>query len=137
MINDYRDNVHATAAGGGGGGGGGGGRRGKKKGGGGGGNTRSANLKPFHTYWMLGGDMRPGKFPLINLKADRAIAKGEELLWDCAADAPAAVLLCSPFLLAAGCWLLAAGCWLLAAGCWLLAAACCVLFASCFLLGAV
>jgi hypothetical protein len=68
MVNDYRDDVRAHGASG--------SRRG--------GATRTLNLKPYHTYWMLGGDVTPGKFPLITLKADRLIAKGEELLWDCA-----------------------------------------------------
>lgn len=67
-MNDYRDDIYSVLNGS--------ARRAK-------GNTRTPNLKPFHTYWMLGGDVTPGRFPLINLKADRPIAKGEELLWDC------------------------------------------------------
>lgn len=81
MVNDYRDDVRTLGVSG----------CGFRRGGVARGttkltNTRTLNLKPHHTYWMLGGDVTPGKFPLITLKADRPIAKGEELLWDYGKD---------------------------------------------------
>lgn len=42
----------------------------------------TANLKPVHGYWKVGGrGVGPG-FPLIVLVATRPIKQGEELLWD-------------------------------------------------------